>query len=165
MKIDSFQTLYVSELQEAQNATKQLAGALQKVAGASARPALRQALQDYGQEKDLQRQRIGDLLKDRQAGEAHQDQALAAMVQETDKMIGMVDQPDLRDAAIIASVQRIAHYQMATFGTLASYASRLGMAEDRKALGAALQQERELDGLLTELAEGIINPKAKQASA
>ena len=75
----------------------------------------------------------------------------------------MVQDPDLRDAGLVASAQRIEHYEIAVYGTLATWAKQLGLDEDLRTLHAILQEEKRADERLTELAERIVNPEAAQA--
>jgi ferritin-like metal-binding protein YciE len=75
----------------------------------------------------------------------------------------MVQDPDLRDAGLIASAQRIEHYEIAVYGTLATWAKQLGLDEDLQTLHAILQEEKRTDERLTELAERVVNLEAAQA--
>src|SRR5581483_851416 len=63
--------------------------------------------------------------------------------------------PDVRDAAIIASAQRVEHYEIAGYGTARTFANLLGEREAASLLEQTLQEEKETDAKLTELAEGI----------
>ena len=72
----------------------------------------------------------------------------------------MIKDRDQRDAGIIASAQRVEHYEMAVYGTLSAWAKQLGFGEDEEDLRAILAQERAADDKLTRLAEREINPSA-----
>jgi ferritin-like metal-binding protein YciE len=65
------------------------------------------------------------------------------------------------DAALIASAQKVEHYEIATYGTLATFAEVLGMEDAKDLLGQTLDEEKEADQTLTEIA-GQINPEAEQ---
>jgi ferritin-like metal-binding protein YciE len=71
----------------------------------------------------------------------------------------------LRDAAMIASAQRIEHYEICVYGTLATYAKGLGLPEDKKILGSILEEEKAADEALTDIATGIVNPQALAVAA
>ena len=92
--------------------------------------------------------------------EAHTDQSMQALVDESRKMAGMVPEGSLRDAAIIASIQRMKHYEVAVYGTLATYAECLGLEDDKNAFGAMLDREKHFVEALTEIAEEEVNPQA-----
>ena len=82
------------------------------------------------------------------------------LLSEADKWADMIEDRDQRDAGIIASAQRIEHYEMAVYGTLAAWAKQLGLGEDEKDLRAILKEEYAADKKLTGLAEKEINPSA-----
>ncbi len=72
----------------------------------------------------------------------------------------MVQDPDLRDAGLIASAQRVEHYEIAVYGTLATSAKHLGLDEDERVLQAILDEEKRTDEKLTGLAKQVVNPDA-----
>jgi ferritin-like metal-binding protein YciE len=95
----------------------------------------------------------------------HEDQSMHALIDETAKMIGMTERGPLRDAALIASAQRIEHYEIAVYGTLATYAKLLGEDDDKQALADIMEEEKDADEKLSELADGVINPTAVAQAA
>ena len=64
------------------------------------------------------------------------------------------------DAALIASAQKVEHYEIATYGTLATFAEVLEMQEAKDLLGQTLEEEKEADEKLTGIASQI-NPEAE----
>jgi ferritin-like metal-binding protein YciE len=72
----------------------------------------------------------------------------------------MIDSADLRDAALIASCQCVEHYEIACYGTLATWAKQLGLHEDQQTLYAILQEEKHADEMLTALAKRSVNLRA-----
>ena len=85
---------------------------------------------------------------------------MVRLVSEAEKWAEMIKDRDQRDAGIIASAQRVEHYEMAVYGTLSAWAKQLGFGEDEEDLRAILAQERAADDKLTRLAEREINPSA-----
>jgi ferritin-like metal-binding protein YciE len=75
----------------------------------------------------------------------------------------MVKGNDLRDAGLIASAQKLEHYEIAAYGTAAALAGQLGMRDDQAILYETLQEEKQFDALLTQLAIGEVNPDALAA--
>jgi ferritin-like metal-binding protein YciE len=69
----------------------------------------------------------------------------------------------VRDAAITAGAQIIEHYEIAGYGTARSYAQALGQTEAVQLLEQTLNEEKQTDQQLTQVAEQIVNPQAKQA--
>jgi ferritin-like metal-binding protein YciE len=164
MNVDSFREMYVVELQELRSVEAQLTEALPKMAEAANHPELRQAIQGHLEETRSQRDRLDEVLR-RHGAEPreHVDQAMGAIVREADKWAKMVQDADLRDAGLIASAQRVEHYEIAVYGTLATWAKQLGLDEDQRALHAILDEEKRADEKLTGLAKRIVNPDAASA--
>jgi ferritin-like metal-binding protein YciE len=79
------------------------------------------------------------------------------------KMMMMLPGDDLRDAALIASAQKIEHYEIAAYGTAAALAGQLNLRDDQDLLHMSLEEEREFDAILTRLAKGEINRNALAA--
>jgi ferritin-like metal-binding protein YciE len=164
MNVDSFREMYVAELQELRSVEAQLTEALPKMAEAANHPELRQAIQSHLEETRSQRDRLDEVLR-RHGAEPreHVDQAMGAIVREADKWAKTVQDADLRDAGLIASAQRVEHYEIAVYGTLATWAKQLGLDEDLRALHAILDEEKRADEKLTGLAKRIVNPDAASA--
>ena len=70
----------------------------------------------------------------------------------------------VRDAGLIAIAQRVEHYEIAAYGTAATYARHLGDAKAEELLRETLAEESETDKKLTKLAESSINFKAEQSA-
>jgi ferritin-like metal-binding protein YciE len=164
MNVDSFREMYVVELQELRSVEAQLTEALPKMAEAANHPELKQGIQSHLEETRSQRDRLDEVLR-RHGAEPreHVDQSLGAIVREADKWAKMVQDADLRDAGLIASAQRVEHYEIAVYGTLATWAKQLGLDEDLRALHAILDEEKRADEKLTGLAKRIVNPDAASA--
>jgi ferritin-like metal-binding protein YciE len=87
---------------------------------------------------------------------------MQAMLQEAERWASMIQDRDLRDAGIIASAQRVEHYEIAAYGSLATWAKQLGLGEDLQALLAILEEEKRTDERLSTLAKRMINPDAAE---
>ena len=70
--------------------------------------------------------------------------------------------PAVKDAALIASVQRVEHYEMAGYGCVRTFAQKLGLTEIAAHLQATLDEEKDADQKLTQLAESLINEEADE---
>jgi ferritin-like metal-binding protein YciE len=71
-----------------------------------------------------------------------------------------IEQPDVLDAGMIGSAQAVEHYEIARYGTLIAWAKQLGRDDAADLLEATLDQEKQADRLLTEIAETAVNEKA-----
>jgi ferritin-like metal-binding protein YciE len=158
MRIDSFKDMYLAELQKLLSVEVQLADMLPRVAGAAAHPSLKRALIHHGTETETQALRVMTILKKHDADEiAHIDQAMQALIAETMKTILMLKGDELRDAGLLASAQKIAHHEIAAYGTAAALAGQLDLRDEQKMLHMNLEEEREFDAVLTRLAKGEVN--------
>jgi len=88
--------------------------------------------------------------------------AMQALIHETRKMLGILGGDDLRDAGLIASAQKLEHYKIAAYGT-AALAGQLDLRDEQKMLHRSLDEEREIDVLLTRIAKREVNPDALAA--
>jgi ferritin-like metal-binding protein YciE len=158
--------MYVAELQELRNVEAQLIEVLRRMTEQAVHPELKEALLQHEEETLLHTQRLDDLL-DRAGADprAHIDQAMEAMVRECEKMMMMVRQTDLRDAGIIASAQKLEHYEIAACGTAAALAGQLGLRDDQRVLLASADDAKRIDLLLSDIAEEVVNPDALAAAA
>jgi ferritin-like metal-binding protein YciE len=135
MNVDDFRRMYVIELQELRSVEDQLVQALPKMVQLVEHPGLRSALELHLAETRSQRDRLDELLKKHSAGtREHEDGSMAAILREGERWAKIVSDRDCRDAGIIASAQRVEHYEIAVYGTLATWARQLGLHDDARVL-------------------------------
>lgn len=164
MEITNFKDLYLAELQELVSVEDQLSEALLRMAAAASHPALKDALVDHHAETLRQKERVVDILRKHDADPtAHVDQAMQALIRETRKMLGLLIGDDLRDAGLIASAQKLEHYEIAAYGSAAALAGQLELRDDQTILHDCLEEEKEADAVLTEIAKGEVNQDALAA--
>jgi ferritin-like metal-binding protein YciE len=164
MEIRNFKDMFLAELQELASVEGQLADALLRMAGAASHPALKRVLIRHRAETETQRDRLGTILEIHGASPtAHTDQAMQALVTETRKMLTILTEGDLRDAGLIASAQKLEHYEIAAYGTAAALAGQLDLRDEQKMLHLSLEEEKRVDALLTQLAKREVNPNARAA--
>jgi ferritin-like metal-binding protein YciE len=164
MEISTFKDMYLAELQELVSVEEQLAEALLRMAAAASHPALKDALVDHHAETIAQKERLLAILRTHGVDPAaHVDQAMEALIRETRKMLGILEGDDLRDAGLIASVQKLEHYEIAAYGSAAALAGQLELRDDQMLLHDSLLEEKEADALLTDIAKGEVNPDALAA--
>ena len=161
MELTSFKDMYIAELQELRNLEMQLCDALPRIAGYVSHSLLKNALIYHRQESKAQGDRLESILERHGANpRAHTDQAMQALIAETEKMMTIVKGASLRDAALIASAQKVAHYQIAAYGSAAALAGQLGLRDDQGLLHESLEEEKEVDFMLTRLAKREVNRDA-----
>jgi ferritin-like metal-binding protein YciE len=161
MNVNTLRDLYIAELQEIRSVEGQLIEALPRMADVAGHPDLKQGIQTHLEETRSQQSRLEEILHRHKAEpREHVDQAMQAMLQEAEKWANMVQDRDLRDAGIIASAQRVEHYEIAVYGSLATWAKQLGLDEDLQTLLAILEEEKRTDERLSALAKRMVNPDA-----
>ncbi|MFL4992135.1 MAG: ferritin-like domain-containing protein [Microvirga sp.] len=161
MNVDNFREMYIAELQELRSVEAQLVEALPKMADMASHPELKQAIQTHLEETRWQQSQLDEILRRHGVDpREHVDQAMQAMLKEAEKWAGMVPDQDLRDAGLIASAQRVEHYEIAVYGSLATWAKQLGLDEDLPALLDILEEEKRTDESLSTLAKRVVNPDA-----
>jgi ferritin-like metal-binding protein YciE len=89
--------------------------------------------------------------------------AIDGILKEADEVSGEVEDKSVLDAAIIASAQAVEHYEITRYGTLIAWANQLGRPDCASVLERTLEEEKEADENLTDLAELSINPMAEDA--
>jgi ferritin-like metal-binding protein YciE len=163
MNVTSLRDLYIAELQEIRSVEEQLVAALPRMADVAGHPELKQGIQTHLEETRAQQSRVEEILRRHSAEpREHVDQAMQAMLQEAEKWASMVQDQNLRDAGLIASAQRVEHYEIAVYGSLATWAKQLGLDDDLQVLLAILEEERRTDERLSRLAKRMINPDAAE---
>jgi ferritin-like metal-binding protein YciE len=134
---------------------------------AAASSALKQALTEHLEVTKVQATRLENIftrLGEKAKGE--KCQGIEGVIDEGSDLVDDIDDPDVRDAAIIASAQRVEHYEMAGYGTARTFATLLEDDEASKLLQQTLTEEKEADQKLTALAEQInVNAPAGKSVA
>ena len=163
MRLDSLHTLYIEELQDLYSAETQLLEALPKMANAAADSALRDGFLQHLEQTKGHVQRLQTIL-DRH-GEKYTKEmckGMEGLIEEGAKMMRRRGaDPDAQDAGLIAAAQRVEHYEIAGYGTVATYAKQMEHVADLALLVQTLDEERLTDEQLTTLAEGRINRRAE----
>jgi ferritin-like metal-binding protein YciE len=165
MKINSLQDLYIEELRDIYNAETQLIKALPKVAEAANSDELRSAIEDHLEETKEHVERLDEIFGNLgSASKGKKCKAMEGLIEEANDLMEEEIADAVLDAAIIASAQRIEHYEISVYGTLATFAKLLGREDDADLLGQTLDEEKEADETLTDIAESTINVEAKEGS-
>jgi ferritin-like metal-binding protein YciE len=89
---------------------------------------------------------------------------MAGLVEEGKEMMGEDMDEETMDAALISIAQKVEHYEIASYGTVRTWAQLMGDDQTAKLLQQTLDEEGKTDKLLTELAESSINLEAAQAN-
>ncbi len=164
MKIENLHQLFVDELQDLYDAEKRIVDALPDMAEKAASVDLRNAFEDHLREtREHQRRldQIFDQLRDVDR-EGKTCKGIEGIVKENEKLMKDAKDPDVRDAGMIAVAQRVEHYEISAYGTARTYAQLLGRTDWAQLLQQTLDEEKNADRKLNQLAERI-NIEAKAA--
>ena len=160
--LDSMDDLLLLELKDLYDAEQRLCEAIPDMVNAAASPALTQAFQTHLEQTKRQVSRLEQCFVDlgKSAGRETCD-AMKGLIKEAAEIVDAVGDPDVRDAALIAAAQRVEHYEIASYGSARTFAQRLGHSNVVRLLQTTLDEEKETDQRLTQLAEERINIRAK----
>lgn len=164
MKLETMQQLFVDELQDLYSVEDQLIEALPKMAEKAQSPELRQAFETHLQQTQQHQQRL-DRIFDQMPNVDRDDKTckgIKGIISENESLIKDAKDPDVRDAGMIAGAQRVEHYEISAYGTARTYAQLLGRAEWARLLQETLDEEKETDQLLNQIASRI-NVEARAA--
>lgn len=159
--MNNLQDLYVSELRDLASVEDQIIAALPKMAKKTENKQLKQALQEHLEETKQQRDRIEKIFKRLDKGQSGKVcKAMRAILEEGEDMVEEAKEADVRDATIIAAAQKVEHYEISGYGTVATYAKQLGFSEDHDLLSETLAEEKEADEKLNKIAKEMVNQEA-----
>jgi ferritin-like metal-binding protein YciE len=161
MDIDTLGTLYVEELKDLYSAENQILKALPKMVKAAAHPELKKAFETHLRQTETHAHRIEQICTD--LGVTPKGKKCVGMegvIKEGSDLIAEKPDPDVLDAGLIAKAQHVEHYEMAGYGSVRTWAEKLGHDRHAQLLQLTLDEERETDQLLSALAERAINVDA-----
>jgi len=160
--LKSLDDLFVHSLKDIYNAEKQLVKALPKMAKAANSDKLRSGFEEHLEQTAGHVERLETIFKSLDVPvRGVKCKAMEGLVEEGGEMIDEDAEPAVKDAGLIAAAQKVEHYEIATYGTLVTFAELLGNTEAVELLKATLEEERQTDEKLTELAETEINVEAR----
>lgn len=152
---------FIEELRDVLSAEKQLVKALPKMAKAASSMDLRGGFEKHLKETVNHVARLEQVFEAiGETARAKTSKAMHGLVEEGSEIIEEDAEPDAKDAALIAAALKVEHYEIATYGTLVTWAKQLGQKNAAKLLAQTLDEEKITDAKLTELAEASINAEA-----
>lgn len=165
MQVQTVQDLFEHEISDLFSAENQLVAALPKLAQAATNDELRQAFEHHLEETREHVRRLEDIRGQIRSTMSDECKGMKGLIEEGQEILTAGGDPDVKDAALIGAAQRVEHYEIAAYGTLIAYARQLGHEDAAELLEETLNEEKETDQKLTELAESILNVKAKTMAA
>lgn len=155
--------LFENSLKDIYWAEKALLKAIPKMAKNATAPELVEALENHLTETEQQVKKVESVfaLLEKKAT-AKKCEAMEGLIKEGEEIMKDTEKGPQRDAGIIAAAQKVEHYEIASYGTLCSFAGTLGLTEAAEILEEILEEEKTADATLTEVAESTINVAAME---
>jgi ferritin-like metal-binding protein YciE len=164
MKLNTLEDLLHHELKDLYSAENQLVKALPKMAKAATNADLKAGFEEHLEQTKEHVARLDDIaevLGQKLGG--HKCKAMEGLIEEGADLISEDAEDSVRDAGLIGAAQRVEHYEIAGYGTARALASKLGLENIAEILEETLEEEKETDEKLTELAESVVNAEAEAA--
>ena len=161
MNLETLKELYVNELRDLYNAENQLIKALPKMAKGASSDELKEAFGKHLEQTKGHMQRLEQVFEE--LGEKPKGktcQAMKGLIEEGSEVLKADGEDSVLDAAIIVAAQKVEHYEIASYGSVRTFAQLLGQDKSAELLQQTLDEESEANELLNKLAEDIVNPEA-----
>jgi ferritin-like metal-binding protein YciE len=161
---ESLKELYTTQLRYMYSTEKQIVDGLSSMIEAATDPQLKQAFQSHQQETRTHVKRVEQALSE-SMGEVDDKKCAvtAALIAAGENVVKQTPAGPIRDAGLIASAQKIEHFEMASYGSAAAWAKNLGFDSQAQMLHQTLEEEKRADQLLTNIADQA-NQKATRAA-
>jgi ferritin-like metal-binding protein YciE len=161
MKLNTLEQLYISELRDLYSAENQLLKALPKMAKGASSPELKDAFEKHLEQTKGHVERLEQIFQ-------HLDEnpkgkichAMKGLIEEGSEILKEDGEDSVLDAGIIVAAQKVEHYEIASYGSVRTFANLLNQDEPARLLQSTLDEESETNEILNRLAEGIVNPEA-----
>jgi ferritin-like metal-binding protein YciE len=161
MKLDTLEQLYISELRDLYSAENQLLNALPKMAKGASSPELKDAFEKHLEQTKGHVERLEQIFQ-------HLDEnpkgktchAMQGLIEEGSEILKEDGEDSVLDAGIIVAAQKVEHYEIASYGSVRTFANLLNQDEPARLLQSTLDEESETNEILNGLAESIVNPEA-----
>ena len=166
MKLRSLQDLFVDELKDLYSAENQLVKALPKMAKAASSEELRSGFEEHLEQTRGHVERLDQIFEQLDArAKGKKCKAMEGLIEEGKELMEEDAEPGVLDAGLIAAAQKVEHYEMASYGCVRTWAEQLGYHEAAELLQQTLDEEKETNEKLTQLAESVVNQEAEATAA
>lgn len=165
MKLNSLHELFIEELQDLYDAEQQLVKALPKIAEQASYHELQNGIREHLEQTKGHVRRLEQVFESiGEKAKTTKCQGMKGILEEGEHLAKTEGEAAAIDAGIIASAQKVEHYEIASYGSVCSYAQIMGHNQALQLLRQTLEEEKETDRKLTALAERLINVDAVRAA-
>lgn len=152
--IQNFRSLYTLQLRYLLSAENQIVDGLESMIEASSDQQLKQAFQSHRQETEVQAERLQQMIGELDGQVDDKKCAVtAALIASAANIISESEAGPVRDAGLLASAQKVEHFEMASYGSARDWARQLGLEEHAELLQKTLDEEKHANQLLNTIAE------------
>ena len=161
MTVKTMEDLFVETLKDIYYAEKQILKALPAMVKKAGDTKLKDALETHRQETEGQIDRLEQVFKLMDVpARGKKCQAIEGIIAEAKEHMQDIEDPEVLDAGMIGSAQAVVHYEITRYGTLIAWSKQLGRDDASELLEANLEEEKNADMLLSQIAEAAVNEKA-----
>lgn len=159
--LKSMEDLFMHTLKDVYYAEKAIYRSLPKMMKQATSRDLKQALEKHREETEVQIERLEKIFEQCDvAARGVRCEAMDGILAEAKDIMEEVEDAEVRDAGMLAAAQNVEHYEISRYGTMIAWAKQLGMPEAVKLLQLTLDEEKNTDRLLSDLAMKTINQAA-----
>lgn len=154
--LKTLEDLFVYELRCVYDAERRLVNALPEIEEAASSPDLKRAFHAHLDETEIHVDRLEQVfgLFDLQP-KPENCESVKGMIKDSERVIDLDAEPNVKDAALVAVVQEVEHFEIAAYGTLRTWAIALDNSEVRHLLEWTLEEEKREDAMLTHIADSL----------
>ncbi|XZE44189.1 ferritin-like domain-containing protein [Pirellulaceae bacterium SH467] len=155
-KIETLANAFHAELQDIYSAEQKLVQVLPKLVKKANCEKLSREFTNHLEQTKLHVERVAKAFEETgQIAKARKCEGMAGLIKEVEEMIAQEAESDVTDAVLIGLAQKLEHYQIATYGTLCTWAEQLGYTHAKKLLGHNMDDEEKADTMLSKLSKKV----------
>ncbi len=153
--IKNFQSLYSQQLRYLLSTENQIVKGLQSMIEHASDEQLKQAFKSHLQETKVQVSRLEQLIPEVNDGDVDdkKDVIATALIGSGENIVSESDEGPVRDAGLLATAQKIEHYEIASYGSARDWAKVLGLTKHAELLQKTLDEEKHADELLSAISQ------------
>ncbi|MCI0628624.1 MAG: ferritin-like domain-containing protein [Acidobacteria bacterium] len=164
MQIATLEELFTNELKDLYDAERQILKELPKMVDAASSPKLQKGFQQHLEQTKKHVERLDQIFENRHVSAGRKKcKGIEGILEEGGELLKQDVDPEVLDAALIAAAQKVEHYEIASYGSVQTYAELLGDDRTAALLEQTLQEEKATDAKLSELARNEVNVEAADA--
>jgi ferritin-like metal-binding protein YciE len=162
-ELTSLEDVLIHQLQDLYDAECQLVKALPKMAKGASNPELKSGFEDHLEQTKGQVERLEQAFEMLgQPAKGHKCKGMSGLIDEGKEALKEDGEEAAIDALLIASAQKVEHYEIAAYGSICTFAKQLQHEDIAELLHESLNEEKETDEKLTQIAESTVNAEASE---